>query len=650
MSEKAGKLSWLATGLPLTLALVAPPAYAQMGGMGPGMGGMGPGMGRPGSTQHRDKDEGPAEVAPDAEEKAPAADSTEGYLNQARRRTKVVELDGYYRFRTDYLHKMNMDQGYNPGNGGPAALPPFPVPIQCLQGLNASSPYQSKQVSCGDKTLSNGNMRLRLEPTINISDQVRVRTQLDVFDNLILGSTADSQVNPYVPGQTTSNANQTGQTSAAASTDVFSTTQNSYASSVLAKRAWGEIDTELGSLRFGRMPWHFGRGMYFNRGACADCEGGTTVDRMMILTTLYGHQLSLAWDFGAQGYHVGYTELGQRNVGGFPLDLTQKDDVTQFMAALTKIDDDRTWRERIAAGDVVVNYGAQVVYRSQDYATFNMNPASGSAYQASAQNPNTLSAYDLGNSLTVDVNALLFIPSIWFKLGWKALTLEFEGTMLAGKMGNAGPLRRDVENDKGMRILQAGWVLASQLKLYSDALFVGFETGGATGDQAEMAYAGNTAYYPYLNYRWKFVPQPAGDRSLNNFHFSPDYHVDEILYRRILGTVSNAIYVKPSVAYWLDLDSSKVREVGVSGSVIYSMAPVKVATPGNSLSYGVEMDLGLHYRNTRENIFAGVTWGVFWPMGALARPGGTTPSDTLWSPSEDANASQVFRTFAGIRF
>jgi uncharacterized protein (TIGR04551 family) len=653
MSEKAGKFSWLATGLPLTLALAAAPsAYAQMGGMSPGMGGMGPGMGHPGGGggPHADKDEGPAENAPDAEEKAPSgAEDAAGYLNQARRRTKVVEFDGYYRLRTDYLYKMNLDQSYLPSSGSnPAALPPFPVSSECLKGQGGDPVQPGGKVSCTGKGMANANMRLRIEPTLNISDQVRVRTQFDVFDNLILGSTADSMVNPYVPDGTAGNANPVGQTNAAAPTDVLSNTQNSYASSILAKRAWGEIDTELGSLRFGRMPWHFGRGMYFNRGDCADCEGGTTVDRMMILTSIYGHQLALAWDFGAQGYHIGYTDLGQHNAGGFPLDLTQKDDVTQFMAALTKIDDDKTWREHIAAGDVVVNYGAQLVYRSQEYSTFNINPPMGSAYSTNPQSP--LSANDLGNSLTVDVNALLFIPSLWFKLGWKALTLEFEGNLLAGKMGDAGPLRRDATGDKSMRILQAGWVLASQLKLYGDSLFIGFETGGATGDQAELAYTANgTAYYPYLNYRWKFVPQPAGDRSLNDFHFSPEYHVDEILYRRILGTVSNAIYFKPSVAYWLDLDSSKIREVGISGSVIYSIAPVPVSTPGNSMNYGVEMDLGLHYRNQRENIYAGLTWGVFWPMAALSRPMVDT-SAPLWSPAEDANAAQVVRTFVGIKF
>ena len=648
MSEKAGSsLSRLAAGLPVVLALLGgAPAWAQMGGMSPGMGGMGrPGMG---PQQTSDKDEGPAEAAPDAEEQAAESkEDGDNYLDLARRRTKVVQIEGYFRLRTDYLYKMNLDQGYNRAGPGPTALPPFPTPSECMAG----PPNSDLFVGCDDKGMGSGNIRLRLEPTINISDQVRVNTQIDVFDNLILGSTPDSLIDPYTADQNP----EVMQTTSAAPTDALSTTQTSAASNIIAKRAWGEIDTELGSIRFGRMPWHFGRGMYFNRGDCSDCEGGTTVDRVMGLATIYGHQLQLGIDFGSQGYHIGYTDLGRKNLGGIPLDLTQKDDVTQYMLAITRIDEPTKWRERIAAGELVVNYGAQLVYRSQDYATFNVVTSTSGYTTGSNQ---ALTANDLGNSntLTVGVNALLFIPSLWLKLGWKALTVEIEGTLLAGKLANAGPLRLGTTQDKGLAILQAGWVLASELKLYNDSLFIGFETGGATGDQAELAYdprmpgsSTSGLYYPYLNYRWKTVPQPPGDRNLNDFHFSPEYHIDEILYRRILGTVSNAIYLKPSLTYWLAMDSQKNREVGVSGSVIYSLAPVPVATPGNSMSYGVEMDLGLQYRNLRENVFAGMTWGVFWPMAALSRPL-VDAGAPLWNRAEDANAAQVVRLFLGIKF
>ena len=82
---------------------------------------------------------------------------------------------------------------------------------------------------------------------------------------------------------------------------------NGFVSSIRAKRAWGEMDSEFGSLRFGRMPWHWGRGISFNNGACPDCDVGTTVDRVMGLTQIYGHQIAPAWDFGAQGHHAALT-------------------------------------------------------------------------------------------------------------------------------------------------------------------------------------------------------------------------------------------------------------------------------------------------------------------------------------------------------
>src|SRR5262249_7086752 len=155
---------------------------------------------------------------------------------------------------------------------------------------------------------------------------------------------------------------------------------------------------------------------------------------------------------------------------------------------------------------------------------------------------------------------------------------------------------------------------------------VGLETGGATGDQAE-------APNQYLNYRWRFVQQPAGDTSIRDFHFSPDYHVDEILFRHILGTVTNAVYIKPQAAYWFDL--GRTRALGWRGSISYSMPQVPVSRPGKEWMGALERDVGGGYRNTAEGFYAGATWGVLWPLGALNR---NTP---LWTTAEDASAAQI---------
>jgi uncharacterized protein (TIGR04551 family) len=615
-------------------------ARAQMGAM---PGGMSPGgMGAP-PPASKEKDEGPAEAAPEGEEKAAVEAATESSnTNQRRRRTQVIELDGYFRTQPELLHNFNLGQGYLDSSAarGEGGSPPFPMPLEC--GTTTGR--------CSQKNLGDTSMRLRLEPTINISDQVRVMAQIDVFDNLILGSTPDSLISASQPDLRTNQAQ----------TDILSNStsapgQNTFTSNITAKRAWAEVDSQIGSLRFGRMPWHFGRGMYFNKGDCQTCDGGTTVDRIMALTQIYGHQLALSWDFGPSGYAWGMTDLGRNDPSGSPLDLSQNDEVVQFTGSLIKKDDDQNFRERAQGGELVLNYGVQLVYRAQNNAVFKLSDQAktNQTQYGSISNTDLNNNYETAGttSLTQHINAWLLIPSVWFKLGWKALTLEFESTALAGHMGNAGPLRlhEGTGGDSHLSILQLGWVLAADLKLYKDALFIGLETGGATGDQAESACIDSTCApsnlnpSPYLNYRWKFVPQPLGDSSLHNFYFSPEYHIDEIFFRRIMGTVSNAIYIKPSVAYWLDV--AEGRQLGASGSLIYSLAPVPVSTPGNSVSYGLEMDLGLTYRNTNEKFYVGLVWGVFWPFAALGRP-----SDIYPTGAGGATAAQVLRTFAGIKF
>jgi uncharacterized protein (TIGR04551 family) len=600
-------------------------AHAQFGGQPGGMqpGGMGPQMGE------EPKEEGPAEEAPEEEQQSQDLEPLGAYAGQARRSTQVVQIDGYMRLRTDFMHKLHLDQTYITGtsnSGGTGAsgagtsftrTPPFPVPLEC----------PIEMARCSSKNLGSGNLRLRLEPTINISDQVRVMAQIDVLDNIVMGSTPDSQRRTNLAPAPALYGSQIPP----------ETGINSTFTSVRAKRAWAEVDSEFGSLRFGRMPWHFGRGIFFNNGSCPDCEGGTTVDRIIGITQLYGHQFALSWDFGPQGHYGGYTpSFGQTSL--FPFDPSQRDDVLQLMGSISKLDDDVRFNERASQGELMFNYALQVVYREQGQERYDLSDDAKRRLMMTG----TLQESDLRPpNITLDVDALVVMPSLWMKLGWKALNVEAEASGVVGRIDNAGPLAAGGDRaSKRLTLQQLGWVVATELRLYRNAFFLGFETGGATGDQAEDPTT-------YLNHNWKFVPQPEGDKKITDFKFSPEYHVDEILFRRIYGTVSNALYVKPAMTYWLDL--AERRQLGLSAAFIYSMALEKVSTPGNALPYGVEMNLGVNYRNPADGFYAGITWGVLWPMAALNRPNSGTPIP-LWEVGQDATSAQILRTFLGVKF
>ena len=211
-----------------------------------------------------------------------------------------------------------------------------------------------------------------------------------------------------------------------------------------------------------------------------------------------------------------------------------------------------TLRERVDRGDIVFNYGAQVVYRNQGTIVQpgeHRRPADADRQRAAAADARP-------SCRRRPIRRVTVTPDVWFKLHYKALTIEFEGIGVFGQdpAARASWRRPDRAADAAA---SSGGSLASELRLYRDALFVGVETGGATGDQAE-------APGQYLNYRWRSSSSRTGDHAINDFHFSPDYHVDQILFRHILGTVTNAVYIKPQAAYWFDL--GRTRALGLNGA------------------------------------------------------------------------------------
>src|SRR6185436_4852806 len=146
--------------------------------------------------------------------------------------------------------------------------------------------------ACDDKSQAGANMRFRLNPELHVSDNLRVMSQIDMLDNLVLGSTpagfanrASAAANANTPAYQRINGYPYAPIGGVSNTQVQPTTGiNSFQNSVNVKRAWGEYATPLGQLRFGRMPSHWGLGILENSGDTYDSDWQSTVDRIMFTT------------------------------------------------------------------------------------------------------------------------------------------------------------------------------------------------------------------------------------------------------------------------------------------------------------------------------------------------------------------------------
>src|SRR5262249_19332478 len=135
----------------------------------------------------------------------------EDWWSQAR---PVFEIHGYYRVRAELFHNFALgrrDLPYmTPAEGETAArehtFQLWPQPTDNFYKGVDGNDYGPKL--CGDDPLTLGpcekntqagaNMRFRLNPELHISDNLRVLSQIDLLDNLVLGSTPEGYTN--VPG------------------------------------------------------------------------------------------------------------------------------------------------------------------------------------------------------------------------------------------------------------------------------------------------------------------------------------------------------------------------------------------------------------------------------------------------------------------
>ena len=546
------------------------------------------------------------------------------------RKLDLVELHGYFRVRPELFHKFDLDQ---PPDSSGYWLFPRPDGQFTTSGLT------------GGHSIAGTNMRFRLDPTLNISEEVRIRAQVDALDNLVWGSTPEyayvrqdrvdigilgaSQI-PPVPGV------------------------NSSQSNLAVKRVWGEVATPIGLLKFGRMGDQYGLGIVHNDGNCLDCDHGSTVDRFQFVAEpLPGFFIVPTLDFDLEGL-----VSGRVNTQGQPYDVTNADDAHTFGIILARKDTDQKARTKIDAGGTIFNYGLFFQYRSQNY-EYKQN---GDSTSYSDQDPYTIPA---GSLSRISRSAYLFIPDIWLKLERKAFRLELEVAAYLGKAKGCLPRNDGASTscDYGpeLTIAQYGGALQTEWRLLDGALKIGFEVGAASGDSAPgfgnkpnrpsgQTRPGNSTsgaqWGDYEGAQYGQRPCSFGapsnepacqDKDIRNFRFNQDYRIDLILWREIIGGITDALYLKPGVSYAFN-DS-----LSVFGNLIYSKALKPTSTPnGNSTQLGFEIDAGVRYQ-TDDGFYAQLAYGILFPFDGLQWNYGLT---TPVSPA----IAQALRVQLGIRF
>jgi uncharacterized protein (TIGR04551 family) len=533
-------------------------------------------------------------------------------------RLQFIEVDGYFRVRGDLKDGYDLHRAADNATGnylsGSAATEygnyVYPGPV--LPGDLKGGPNPSS-------TMTSANMRLRLLPTINVSERVRVRAEVDLFDNYVLGS-RPLDVYAMSGCGTGATCGFVGHSGAALSgtVDVDRPVVN-------LKLAWGEVETPVGLLSFGRMPSVWGLGILHPAQDGLDDDFGDVADRIQFATmpvgTIIGNLTFIPYfDFFANGplqSDPSWTSAGQ----AFTLDSAANGRVLGLK--VVRLDTVDELRRKLERGETSVNYGAFYEYTSLE-----------TIFKG-------VTAADAIKRGEFDHQA-----DLWFRLRTPRFYLEAEGTYLYGHVNNpttdpnygvADTTRPLNGREVPIHMNQYGAALRASYQVSPNKVTLGLELGVASGDSAPgfgnrpwMANTDQTKAPYHAVVDGTQYNLTTGDHTINNFRFNPGYRPDLIFWRDIMGQVTDAWYAKPSLR--VDVVGGLAWDLWV----VFSQALAKSSTPstspatgsGGSAMLGVEGDTKLTL-TSEEGFSAWLAGGVFQPFAAFDGAGATSRAWTL---------------------
>ncbi|HEU4582261.1 MAG TPA: TIGR04551 family protein [Polyangiaceae bacterium] len=574
----------------------------------------------------------------------------------------IFEFHGYFRTRSTLFYNFALGRRDPPST----ALYPQPTdnqyttvvgnmpgsvvgPILCREDETDAAPTSAGTPlrPCRNKTQAGANLRFRLNPELHISDNLRVMTQIDILDNVVLGSNPEG----YALSPSSTGGYAVLPRSGYLPNGYLDTTQapprsgvNSLQDTISVKRAWAEFTTPLGEARFGRMPNNWGLGMLYNAGDGYDDDAQSTVDRIMFATGIKLIDLVIAgmWDFPNEG-----PTTGLPYAGGEQYDRGGMDDVNQYGLMILRRKSPELTKLELSRGNLVFNTGLYVNYRTQTLA--NDQPGSGNVgANVPGADPATLS-----NQGYARRGLNMWVPDLWLQLLYKKLRVEAEVASVLGSVEST-QVTPNGDNFVGgggqdkRKLNQWGFAFELQQKLVEDRLRLNFKTGWASGDPDafDPDAAGN------------LIPGPnedqVNDNTISTFRFHPTYRVDNILNRYILQRVQGTYYFNPSLEYDFSRQPNGQR-IGGGIYATWTRASQFVQTPGHADDLGLELGGSLYFQSKDGAInddparvggfFGQLQYSVLFPLDGLGYQ--AVPRQGL---GLDTSAAQMLRLYLGVMF
>jgi len=431
-----------------------------------------------------------------------------------------------------------------------AGTPIFPVPIT------------------GGQWLSSTDMRFRADVSgVSERGSVAVNLRFDVLDNLRLGSLPSGSA-------------------------IDTTSQLSPSDSIVVRQAYATALTPLGFVVAGRMSTQWGLGMLVNDGTCIDCNTVDVSDRLGFITALAGHLWAISYDYSAVGTGI------DRAYNVPQIDADPSDDAHSLSIAVMDVLSDFSRERRRKAGHHSFEYGAYYSTRQQ----INDNPYT------------YLDPDSEVSDILMPRNYQATATDGWVRVTAPTWTIALEGAYLTANIGNVS-LLPGVSSGDVLTSQQWGLALESEQQL-GEKFRWGCNAGMASGDEA-----------PGLGARAQsgFANAQAGDldgaqfdfpndNTVNNFRFHADYRIDRILWREIVGTVTDAVYLRPHFSW--QIAQAGPGTLTLHQALVYSQAMQPTSTLSGEPGLGLEWDPSLEYVSTDGMGFQ-LDYGLLLPLDGL---------------------------------